>query len=294
MNISSLLAQALAGLDTAGTLFLVGAGLTLVFGALRIVNVAHGSLYMYGAYVGTGILGAEGILHNFLLALCAGTAVAGLLGIAIERLVLRRLYERDPVAQLLATFALLYILDDLAQVIWGAGTRSATLPGLLSGSVHIADRIYPIYGLFAIGIAGIVGAGLWALLRATRFGWRIRAALNDPELLLCTGTNVPLLRAGVLGLGAALAGLAGVVGAASQAVGPGIDASILIDAFVVAIIGGMGSIGGAAIASVLLGLVQSFGVAYAPQVVPESLFLVMIIVLVVRPQGLLGARGGAQ
>lgn len=278
----------LNALTVAGTLFLVGSGLTLVFGALRIVNIAHGSFYMCAALL-VGTLVGDGALGSYWVALPIVVIATGALGALVEVAVLRRLYGKEHLTQLLATFALFYIFDDLSTSIWGRSVQTLSPPAGLGGSVSIVGEAFPIYNFFVIVVATGAALLMWLLLQRTLTGWRIRAALADRDLLAATGTNVGRLFLLVFVLGAGLAALGGAVAAPMQSVGPGLDATILVDAFVVSIIGGMGSIGGAALAAILLGLTQSFGVLYAPTLVPISTFAVMIVVLVVRPEGLLGA-----
>lgn len=289
MSASQFVITLLTAAGTASTLFLVGSGLTLVFGALRIVNIAHGSIYMYAALFTASLAGA-GVFGSYWLALPAVLVAAALLGALLERVVMRRLYRVDPLAQLLGTFALFYMFDDLATVIWGRNETTLSTPGLLDGSVTVFGSDFPTYEFFVMGVAAAAGVSLWILLRRTMTGWKIRAALNDRDLLSATGTNVSRLFTIVFVLGTALAALGGAVSAPMQSIGPGTDATILVNAFVVAIIGGMGSIPGAALAALLLGLLQAFGVIYVPSLVPASPYVAMIALLVLRPQGLLGAR----
>jgi branched-chain amino acid transport system permease protein len=221
----------------------------------------------------------------------AGSAA---LGAVMERLVLRHLYRRDHLVQLLATFAGFYILDDLASVAWGSNVRNVQEPRALVGGISLQHWQLPWYGIFVIGVAVVTGCLLWALLRRSSLGWRIRAAVGDSELLQLTGVNVPLLYTTVFALGAALAGLGGAIATPGQSVGPGLDVNVLVNAFAVAIIGGLGSITGAALAAVLIGMVQAYGTIYVSSLVPESVFIVMIVVLSLRPQGLLGRRGATE
>ncbi|MGH7153538.1 MAG: branched-chain amino acid ABC transporter permease [Acetobacteraceae bacterium] len=285
----AVLVQLLSGLTSAAILFLVAAGITLIFGAMRIINVAHGSLYMYGAFVMASLLSSvfsgAGL---FWLALVLSTLLTGLLGVALEITVLRRIYAREHLAQLLATFALFYILADLAQEIWGNKYRTVAVPPLLAGHITLLGNAFPVYSLFVIGVAVLVGLALFALLSLTLFGWRVRAAADDPELLAATGANVKLLSTGLFGLGAVLAGLAGAVVAPLQAVTSGMDASILVAAFIVSIIGGLGSVLGSAFGAVIIGVFQAFGVIWLPQWSSTFVYVAMILLLAFRPSGLLG------
>ena len=278
----------LSAMTEASSLFITAAGLTLVFGAMRIINIAHGSFYMYGAFLVTVVVGASGAGARFWLALAiAPLAVAGL-GTVIELTVLRRVYRRDHLAQLVVTYALFLILADLALRFWGTQARSVAAPAPLNGTVSIGSSTFPVYDLFAIGAAVAVGLALWALLQRTALGWRIRAAVEDPETLATSGTSVPLLSTTVFAIGALLAGLGGAISAPLQSIAPGLDASIIVSAFIVAVIGGLGSVAGAAIGAVIISLFDTAGVLWARTWEPAFIYLAMIAVLAVRPWGLLG------
>jgi branched-chain amino acid transport system permease protein len=278
----------LSAMTEASSLFIAAAGLTLVFGAMRIINIAHGSFYMYGAFLVTTVAGAAGVGGRFWLALAvAPLAVAGL-GIVVELTVLRRVYRRDHLVQLVVTYALFLIFADLALHFWGSQARSVSAPSALNGTVPIGSSTFPVYDLFAIGAAAAVGLALWALLQRTALGWRIRAAVEDPETLATSGTNVPLLSTTVFTIGALLAGLAGAISSPLQSTSPGLDASIIVAAFIVAVIGGLGSVAGAAIGAVIISLFDTVGVLWAHSWEPAFIYLAMIAVLAVRPWGLLG------
>jgi branched-chain amino acid transport system permease protein len=288
VSAADILVQLLSGLASAAILFLVSAGITLVFGAMRIINVAHGSLYMVGAFVAASLAAVLPGEAGFWARLVIAPVIVGLLGAAIEMLVLRRIYAREHLTQLLATFALFYILADLAQQIWGNQYRSVGAPRSLAGGMSVLGHVFPLYSMFVIAVAVVVGLALFALLRLTMFGWRVRAAVEDPELLAATGTNVRRLSTMLFALGAVLAGIAGAVVTPLQAVSSGMDASILIAGFIVSIIGGLGSILGAALGSVLIGVFQAFGVILLPQWSSTFIYIAMICLLAFRPSGLLG------
>jgi len=278
----------LSALTDASSLFVAAAGLTLVFGALRIINIAHGSFYAFGAFGVTTLVGATAGGGRFWLALLVVPLAVAALGSAVEVTVLRRVYPRDHLAQLVVTYALFLIFGDVALRLWGSQERSVPVPPGLSGSVTLSGGEFPVYDLFVIGAAVAVGLGLWALLQRTPFGWRIRAAVEDPELLASAGSNVPLLFTAVFTLGALLAGLAGALAAPLESVSPGLDASIIIAAFIVSVIGGLGSVAGAAIGAVIIALFNTAGVLWAPSWEPAFIYLAMIMVLALRPWGLLG------
>ena len=287
MTLDNAIITFLSAMTEASSLFIAAAGLTLVFGAMRIINIAHGSFYMYGAFLVTVIVGASVGARFWLALVIAPLAVAGI-GIVVELTVLRRVYRRDHLVQLVVTYALFLIFADLALRFWGTQARSVPAPSALDGTVPIGSSTFPVYDLFAIGAAAAVGLALWALLQGTALGWRIRAAVEDPETLATSGTNVPLLSTAVFAIGALLAGLAGAIASPLQSISPGLDASIIVSAFIVAVIGGLGSVAGAAIGAVIISLFDTAGVLWAPSWEPAFIYLAMIAVLAVRPWGLLG------
>jgi branched-subunit amino acid ABC-type transport system permease component len=273
-------------LTNTAMLFVVSAGLTLVFGALRLINMAHGSLFMIGALIAASLASVLGGAWGFSVAVLAATAGAAALGAGVEIGVLRRLHRREPLAQLLATFALVLVFADLAQRVWGSSDRSVTAP--VASRFHLAGATVPEYNLIVIGIAGFVAIGLWLLLARTATGWRVRAAVEDPESLAVGGTNLPLLRTSVFALGAALAGLAGAAIAPLESVGPGLDTQIIVAAFIVTVAGGLGSVLGAALGALVIATVESLGTLWVPAYASSAPYLVMILVLAVRPWGLFG------
>jgi branched-subunit amino acid ABC-type transport system permease component len=290
MSLQSLALELLSALTSAAGLFVVASGITLVFGAMRIINLAHGSFYMYGAFFMSTLIGAASS-GWFWLALVAVPLAVALLGVAVDLLVLRRVYAKEHLLQLLATYALLLILADLGLRIWGVAERTVSPPPLVAGKVAVLEASFPAYNFFVVGAALVVGLGLWLLLKRTLLGWHIRAAVEDPETLAAGGANVPMLFTAVFGLGALLAGLGGALIAPLQAIAPGMDVSIIVSAFIVAVIGGLGSVAGAALGAVIIGLFEALGTLWAPTWASAFVFLAMIIVLVVRPSGLLGTAG---
>lgn len=282
-----MITNTVGALNTASSLFIVAAGLTLVFGALRLINIAHGSFYMYGAYLATTLVASTS--SHYWIALVVAPLAAAAMGLVVDLGVLRRLYGREHLTQLLATYALLLIFADLALRFWGSGTRTVSPPAIVEGSFSIAGSAVPIYDAVVVGVAIFVGIGLWLLLSHTSLGWTIRAAVGDPEVLAASGVNVRLLYTAVFALGAALAGLSGVIVAPQQAVAPGMDAQIIVAAFIVAVIGGLGSVPGAAIGALVIGVVDTLGAVYTPTWASTFIYLLMILVLAVRPWGLLGA-----
>lgn len=280
----------LTGLASASSLFLVSAGLTVIFGVTRIVNFAHGSLCMLGAYAGWSILSRlpDRGIPWFVVGVAATVATVAVLGAALEMLLLRRLYRAPELLQLLATFGVLLIVQDAVLLLWGPADLTLSRAPWMRASVPVGAGRFPVYDLMLIGAGPIVLAGLWALFR-TRWGTLVRAATLDRDMVAALGVDQRWLFTGVFTLGSALAGLGGVLALPAGSANPGIDLAVVTDAFVVVVVGGLGSIAGAYFAAVLLGVLQAFGVALAPQVTLVLVFAVMAAVLVVRPQGLLGS-----
>ncbi len=288
MGVDDLVIQLLAGLTRAGLLFIVAAGLSLVFGAMRVINLAHGSVFMVGAFVASSVVAVVGGEYGLLPALAVSAIAAAAVGLGIEMGVLRRLYGREHLLQLLATFAIVLIVSDLVRLGWGEENLSVTRPAALAGSVDVVGNPFPVYNLFIIGLALVVGAALWLLINRTGLGRNIRAAIVDPQMLGGVGVNVARLFSGVFVLGSGLAGLAGAVAAGSGAVGLGMDVDIIVQAFAVTIIGGLGSIPGALVGAGIIGLIDAFGILFVPRLALALIFLAMAIVLAVRPSGLFG------
>ena len=282
--------QALAGVSNGMLLFLISAGLSLIFGVLRIINFAHGALFMFGALAAVSIAGwVPAGLAGFAGALIGATAALAVLGVVIETGLLRRIYRAPHEFQLLITFALVFIAGDVAKLVWGSAERSIDAPEILSGSTQALGVIFPTYRMFLIVAGIVVAVGLWAVLHRTRWGIFVRAATMDRAMLGALGVNTRVLFTSVFALGAALAGLGGALAAPVVSVGPGLHVQVIIDAFVVVVIGGMGSVLGAFVASLLVGLVNAFGVLAFPGLSVVLTFACMAIVLIVRPWGLFGA-----
>ena len=277
----------LAGLTRASILFIVASGLTLVFGVLRVINMAHGSLYMIGAFVAAAVIERAGA-GSFWLALVAAPLAVAAVGAVIELGVLRRIYRAEHVVQLLATYALILIIEDVLKMIWGAEYRSVSVPEIFAGAIAVGGRPFPVYNLFVIGWALLLALGLWLLMYRTGLGKLIRAAMDDAEMLEALGVNIPRIFLAVFVIGAFLAGLGGVLVAPLGSIGLGMDVSILIEAFVVAVIGGLGSFPGALLGAGIIGIMFSFGITIAPRMAMAFIFLAMVVVLVVRPWGLFG------
>lgn len=292
MTLQGLVLQLLTGLSRAAILFIVASGLSLVFGALRVVNLAHGSFYMLGAFVATTVTAMVAGTGGFVAALVAAVIVVTVVSIIVEGSILRRLYGKEHLLQLLATFAVLLILADLVRFFWGSQIRTVRPPSFLQGPVRLEMGdilvVFPKYGLFLIGAAVVLAAGLALMMSRTGLGRDIRASVSDPEMLAMVGVNVPRLFTAVFALGAALAALGGVLAAPQSSVLLGMDVNIIIESFAVVIIGGLGSLLGTAIGALLVGITFAIGIVFVPNAAMAIVFLVMVAVLVWRPSGLFG------
>jgi branched-subunit amino acid ABC-type transport system permease component len=289
VSIDAILTQLLMGLTVGVNLVLVATGLTLVFGMMGVINFAHSALFMLGAYVG---LVATTRLGSFWLGLLIAPPAIGLLGAAMERWLLRPLRERYPLSHLLPlllTFGLSLFFEGSAKVIWGADIVSLNKPALLGGAVSLGRITFPTYWLFALVAAAALATAVWLVVERTSLGLAIRAATQDPTMAAVLGVNVQRLNTIVFALGSGLAGAAGVILGTMTSLSPQMGAGIVLDAFIAIVIGGLGSFTGAIVGSLLLGQVQSFGVALLPAFHTPLIFLVMAIVLVLRPSGLFGA-----
>ena len=284
--IGFILAQCLSALSQAAILFFIACGLTLIFGIMRIVNFAHGVIFMLGAYVGYTAAAVSG---SFLVSLIVAPIVVGAVGMAFERIFLRPLYgRRDGGAYLLLTFGLAVVLSELIRIIWGAQPLSSGIPDVLRGIVVILDQPFPLYRLFLIVLGLAAAVAVWQFLERTRAGLLIRAVSQNSEMVHALGTDVDLVRTGVFGLGCALAALGGVLAAPLVTAFLGMGTTVVIDAFVIVIIGGMGSFLGSLIGSILVGFVQVLGAYYFQDLALAFMYLLMLTVLVIRPGGLLG------
>jgi branched-chain amino acid transport system permease protein len=279
-----LVTQSLNGLFSAALLFLIASGLTLVFGVMRIVNIAHGSFYMLGAYVASTIVARSRSLVLGALAAVVAVSAAGFL---VQALLLRRFAGR-PLAQMMLTMGLALVFRDLVFVIWGGDPFTLPYPPALRGSLETAGVVFPLYRLFVVAAAACVAGLLWFVNEKTLIGAKLRAAVDDPEMAGGTGINVALLSSCVFAAGAGLAAFGGVMGGPILGGYTGIDFDLLPLAFVVVIVGGMGSLKGALVGSVIVGLIDNFGKALVPELSYFTLFAPMVLVLAVKPTGLYG------
>ncbi|HEX7380941.1 MAG TPA: branched-chain amino acid ABC transporter permease [Nevskiaceae bacterium] len=301
-----LLLQVLNGVQFGILLFLMAAGLTLVFGIMNFINLAHGALYMMGAYFAVAAYGAT---NSFLLAIVAGVVGGMVLGVLLDRLGFYRLYRREHLDQVLATFGVMLFLNELVQIIWGPAPISMTLPAMLSGPVWLLGLPYPVYRLVVVGVGLVVAAAMYLLIERTRIGMLIRAGASNRPMVSALGINIGWLNTFVFTLGIGLAGLAGTMIAPLRSVQSGMGDSVLILTLVVIVIGGIGSIRGAFLGALVVGLVDTLGRSYVPtvlgQVLPPgpastlgaavssmAVYVLMVIVLSFKPAGLFPVRQG--
>jgi branched-chain amino acid transport system permease protein len=276
--------QTLNGLFSAALLFLIASGLTLVFGVMRIVNIAHGSFYMLGVYTASTIVARS---RSLVFGAVAAVAAAAAVGFLVQSVLLRR-FAGKPLAQMMLTMGAALVLRDLTFMIWGGDPFTLPYPPGLRGSIQAAGVVFPSYRLFVIAVAAGVGMLLWFLNEKTLTGAKLRAAVDDPEMAAGTGIDVARLSACVFAAGAGLAAFGGVMGGPILGGYTGIDFDLLPLAFVVVIVGGMGSLKGALVGSVIVGLIDNFGKALVPELSYFTLFAPMVIVLAVKPTGLYG------
>ncbi|MDB3955127.1 branched-chain amino acid ABC transporter permease [Alphaproteobacteria bacterium] len=284
-----LISQAAGGLKIGMLLFLVASGLTLVFGVLGVINFAHGALYMLGAYFSWQLMSITG---HFGLSVILGALGVGIFGILFERILISRVYNAELLVQILLCYSVILILDDLVMIIWGDEFLSGLgVPELFQvPPLFIFDAIIPPFHLAIVAMSFIVGIILWFIMTKTRFGRLARAAAVNPNMLEALGVNINLLRAGVFMLGSFLAGLGGALAASVGSVVSGMGNSIIIESFIVTVIGGMGSISGAFLASLIIGMARSFGAVAMPLFTDGLMFMIMVLVLILRPEGLMGKK----
>ena len=279
-----LLVQTLNGLSFGALLFLLASGLSLIYGVMKIVNIAHGSYFMLGAYVGLSVILRT---KSFMLGALAGGVTVGAVGLVMERGFLRK-FPLQALPQMMITLGFALVFRDLALLIWGGDPYTLPSPVFLRGSTEILGVVFPIYRLVVIGMAAVVALALWLFNDKTLVGAKLRAAVDDHEMAGGVGLNVPLISGCMFGLGAFLAAFGGVMGGPIFGVYPGLDFELLSLGFVVVIVGGRGSLKGSAVGSILVGLIDNFGKALVPELSYFTLFAPMAIVLAIRPTGLFG------
>jgi branched-chain amino acid transport system permease protein len=288
ISLSALAAQVFTGLVLGMIFVLLAIGLSLIFGLMTVVNFAHGSLYMLGAFVGFSLLG---LTKNFWLALVLAPLLVGALGLLIERFLIRRLYGRSPDDPLLLTFGLSLIMVEGARLIWGKIGLTLDPPRVLAGGVNLGFMTFPAYRLFVIGITLVVLIALWLFLTRTNVGLIIRAGSRDALMVRALGIDLSRIWLLVFGIGTALAGLAGILAGPMRGVYAEMGVTMVIESFVVVVVGGMGSLLGAVVAGILMGQVVGLTTFFAPNLAEIMIFVVMAVVLLVRPSGLFGETG---
>lgn len=276
--------QGLIGLSAAMYLWLISAGLTIIFGVLGVLNFAHGSLFMLGGYLAYTLYGVVGL--PFSVAVLGSMAAVAVLGAAMERGFLRPLYGLDPSYQLLLTFGFVLVLDDAVKLLWGGVFRIPPIPRWLDGAVPVLGRPFPLYNVFLVAVGVAVGAGLWWLFDRTWWGRSVRATASDREMAAALGIPTPRVFSSVFMLGSALAALGGALGTPVRPVAPGIGAAMIVQAFIITVIGGLGNLRGAFAGSLLVGVLSSYGTLWFPEFELFFVFAIMAAVLLVRPQGL--------
>ena len=287
--------QAMNGIQYGLLLFLVATGLTLIFGIMGVINIAHGSFYMVGAYLAWSLMEWFG---NFWVGLFAGVLVALFLGLALEWLFIRFLYDRDHLQQVLVTYGLILIFSELRSILWGDDVHSVPIPELLSGSIQLTENLaYPIYRLWLSGVCIVIAILMYVGIQHTRLGMMIRAGESDRDMTKALGINIGLVYRFVFALGVSLAAFSGMISAPIASVFPGMGNQVLIVSFVVVVIGGLGSIKGAMVAALMVGLIDTFGkvlnvnilgINILPEMAGMSIFALMAIILMFRPQGIFG------
>ena len=289
MDFNTLIAQFVSGLSVAMLLFLVASGLTLIFGVLNVLNFAHGSFYLLGTYFTYQLMQ---LFNNFWVGLLVGVIGAGIVGMVIEVLFLRRIYGRDQEGafQLLMTYAFILIIDDVVKFIWGPEYKTIPKPDVLMGSLNLGTTIVPTYNIFIIVVGLLVVLFAWYFLTKTDKGKMVRASSLDRNMLGLLGTNVPMIMTLVFGVATAMGGLAGALAAPLRTVTPGAGIEVIIDSMIVVVIGGFGNFWGALLGALIIGEVLSFGILWMPEMATVLTFIVMILVLIVKPEGLLSKK----
>ena len=284
MDLPTFLIQLLNSVQYGLLLFMLAAGLTLIFGIMGVVNLAHGSFYMLGAYLAYAL---SALFGSLTLAILAGVVLAVVFGLALERLLFRHFYRRDHLDQVLLTFGLIYIFEELRSILWGDDVHGVKIPELLGASIPLTDNLsYPVYRLFMSGVCIALALGLYLLISRTRLGMKIRAGAFNRDMAEALGINIKLIHAVVFALGVGLAAVAGIIAAQVSSVYPNMGSQVLIMCFVVVVIGGIGSVRGALISALLVGLVDTFGKVLLPQVAGMLVYILMAAVLLWKPEGL--------
>ena len=288
MTLNLFLLQLFTGAALGSVFVLLAIGLSLIFGLLTVVNFAHGAFYMVGAYVGVFVLGLTG---NFWLSLLIVPLAVGTLGLFVERFLVRPLYGRGVDYPLLLTFGLGLVLVELVRILFGLEGVPFDVPDALQGAVNIGIGWFPLYRLFLIGFTAVLVLALWLFLERTSYGLVIRAGARDPEIMRVLGVDIGRVWLVVFAIGTGIAGLAGVLSAPMTSVIPDMGTTVLVEAFVVTVVGGMGSLLGAVVAGLMVGIIISMTALFYPELADLAMFILMAAVLLVRPQGLFGRKG---
>ncbi|HLR12693.1 MAG TPA: branched-chain amino acid ABC transporter permease [Burkholderiaceae bacterium] len=287
-DLSCVVTQTSTGLIVGSLLFLVAAGLSLIFGVLGVINFAHGSFYMLGAYFA---LSAYRATDSFIVASIAAAVGVAVISWIIERFFMRKVYDSDVLMQLLVCYAFILIFDDVVKIFWGAEFQAMGMPDFFQGApLFIGGGVVPIFYVYLIAISMTVALVLWLMLSKTHLGKVVRAAAQNPTMTSVLGINTQWVYAGVFALGGLISGLAGALAAPVRSMSPGMGFSILIESFIVTVIGGMGSISGALIGALIIGLVRSFGSIGFPLFVEGIMFVAMALILIFRPSGIMGKK----
>ena len=284
MDFATFLIQLLNSLQYGLLLFMLAAGLTLIFGIMGVVNLAHGSFYMLGAYLAYAL---SLYFNSLTLAILGGAVLAALFGLLLEWLLFRHFYHRDHLDQVLLTFGLIYIFEELRSILWGDDVHGVAIPDVLGASIPLTENLsYPVYRLFMSGVCVALALGLYLLISRTRLGMKIRAGAFNRDITEALGVNIKLIHAVVFAMGVALAAVAGMIAAPISSVYPNMGSQVLIMCFVVVVIGGIGSVRGALISALLVGLVDTFGKILLPSVAGMLVYMLMAAVLLWKPEGL--------
>lgn len=284
MDFANFLIQLLNSVQYGLLLFMLAAGLTLIFGIMGVVNLAHGSFYMLGAYLAWSLSSLTGSLT---VAILGGAVLSVAFGLLLERVLFRRFYQRDHLDQVLLTFGLIYVFEEMRSILWGDDVHGVKVPELLSASIPLTDNLsYPVYRLFMSGVCIVLAVGLYLLISKTRLGMKIRAGAFNHSMTEALGINIKLIHAIVFAMGVGLATVAGMIAAPISSVYPNMGSQVLIMCFVVVVIGGIGSVRGALISALLVGLVDTFGKVLLPQLAGMLVYMLMAAVLLWKPEGL--------
>jgi branched-chain amino acid transport system permease protein len=284
MDFPTFLIQLLNSVQYGLLLFMLAAGLTLIFGIMGVVNLAHGSFYMLGAHLAWSLASLSG---SFAVAVVGGAALSVVFGLVLERVLFRHFYDRDHLDQVLLTFGLIYIFEEMRSILWGDDVHGVSVPAQLSASIPLTDTMsYPVYRLFMSGVCIALALGLYFLISRTRLGMKIRAGAFNREMTEALGVNIKLIHAIVFAIGVALATVAGMIASPISSVYPNMGSQVLIMCFVVVVIGGIGSVRGALIAALLVGFVDTFGKVLLPGIAGMLVYMLMAAVLLFKPEGL--------